>query len=99
MHVVHIILHVLEILKIYPLQKHQCMWYLSIHQNLTLLHFEATSKNRTIHKFPATQYHLHVLQLCLTLRTKMERENQDLALEQIKLKAAEQRVTVLESIK
>ena len=29
----------------------------------------------------------------------MERENQDLALEQIKLKAVEQRVTVLESIK
>ena len=29
----------------------------------------------------------------------MERENQDLALEQIRLKAAEQRVTVLESIK
>ena len=29
----------------------------------------------------------------------MERENQDLALEQIKLKAAEQHVTVLESIK
>ena len=29
----------------------------------------------------------------------MERENQDLALEQIKLKAAEQFVTVLESIK
>ena len=73
MHVVHIISHVLEILKIYPLQKLQCMWYLAIHQNLTLLHFEATSKNCTIHKFPATQYHLHVLQLCLTLRTKMER--------------------------
>ena len=32
-------------------------------------------------------------------RTRMERENQDLALEQIRLKAAEQRVTVLESIK
>ena len=29
----------------------------------------------------------------------MERENQDLAMEQIRLKAAEQRVTVLESIK
>ena len=64
-----------------------------------MLHFEAVSKNCTIHKFPATHYHHYVLQLCPTLRTKMERENQDLALEQIKLKAAEQRVTVLESIK
>ena len=37
---------------------------------------------------------------CLVFgRTRMERENQDLALEQIKLKAAEQRATVLESIK
>lgn len=34
-----------------------------------------------------------------TFRTRMERENQDLALEQIRLKAAEQRTTVLESIK
>lgn len=33
------------------------------------------------------------------LRTRMERENQDLALEQIRLKSSEQRVTVLESIK
>ncbi|KAL5491670.1 hypothetical protein EMCRGX_G017002 [Ephydatia muelleri] len=32
-------------------------------------------------------------------KTRMERENQDLALEQIRLKAAEQRTTVLESIK
>ena len=29
----------------------------------------------------------------------MERENQDLALEQIRLKASEQRVTVLEGLK
>ena len=32
-------------------------------------------------------------------RAKIDRENQDLTLEQIKLKAAEDRVTVLESIK
>ena len=41
----------------------------------------------------------HRCSVLLSLTTKMERENQDLALEQIKLKAAEQRVTVLESIK
>ena len=35
----------------------------------------------------------------LSLRTKMERENKDLALEQIKLKAAEQHVTVRVSSK
>lgn len=35
----------------------------------------------------------------LTAKAKIDRENQDLNLEQIRLKAAENRTTVLESIK
>lgn len=35
----------------------------------------------------------------LRAKAKVDRENQDLTLEQIRLKAAENRVTVLESIK
>ncbi len=35
----------------------------------------------------------------VNIRAKIDRENQDLTLEQIKLKSAEDRVTVLESIK
>lgn len=35
----------------------------------------------------------------LRAKAKIDRENQDLTLEQIRLKAAENRVTVLESIK
>jgi len=35
----------------------------------------------------------------LTAKAKIDRENQDLTLEQIRLKAAENRTTVLESIK
>ena len=52
---------------------------------------------------PHAHFHVHVYNImcdiALSCRTRMERENQDLALEQIRLKAAEQRVTVLESIK
>lgn len=35
----------------------------------------------------------------LTAKAKIERENRDIRLEQIRLKASENRVTVLESIK
>ena len=50
---------------------------------------------------PHAHFHVYniMCDIALSYRTRMERENQDLALEQIRLKAAEQRVTVLESIK
>ena len=64
------------------------------HKN-EMLRLEAELKG----KYAITMRELLVIISSIIIRAKIERENRDLNLEKIRVKAAENRVTVLESVK
>ena len=64
------------------------------HKN-EMLRLEAELKG----KYAITMTEMLVIISSIIIRAKIERENRDLNLEKIRVKAAENRVTVLESVK